>query len=290
MAHKQAALRALAALAQEPQEDLALPQEQASLLARELWRFLAIKRDELAKAGAGADAAARAPLPVSPGPRVDALWHAMLLESEVADQVHAALGVAVPHSLRDATRLCDADKTARRGNALALFARRGWAPSPEFWREAHGGGGGGAPQQLAGGDWARAVTSAAPGEELPQADGAQEPPHMHAPPPPPTEAELRAKRERAARREQRAARLLEPGAGILSLVFIMLRGTRFQILAEPAMTVADLKLEVLDREGVPPDQQRLIFAGKELEKERTLAELKIVDQSVLHLILRLRGC
>jgi len=133
MAHKQAALRALAALAQEPQEDLALPQEQASLLARELWRFLAIKRDELAKAGAGADAAARAPLPVSPGPRVDALWHAMLLESDVTDQVHAALGAVVPHSQRAEMDLCDAEKRWRRLNALALFAERGWAPALGFW-------------------------------------------------------------------------------------------------------------------------------------------------------------
>ena len=68
-----------------------------------------------------------------------------------------------------------------------------------------------------------------------------------------------------------------------------LTGKTVSIEVEEGESIEDVKAKISEKEGIPPEQQRLIFGGQQLQDSKTLDDYNVGDDATLHLVLRLRG-
>ncbi|KNE54080.1 hypothetical protein AMAG_00080 [Allomyces macrogynus ATCC 38327] len=188
---------------------------------------------------------------LSPSSVVDAVWHAHILDTRAYLAMNERLPFWIHHEPKGAWVADCANRQRRLENTLACYRARWGEPPAEIWIEAQA-----AMIQL--------EKSAVPLAGLSTAHKRLQPNHGCGYP---------------------------ASAETLMQIFIKtLTGKTITIEMLPLDSIARAKLIIERAEGVPRDQQRLIWAGMQLENGRTLLDYGVPKESTLHLVIRLTGC
>lgn len=83
--------------------------------------------------------------------------------------------------------------------------------------------------------------------------------------------------------------MIQSTRGGMQLFVKTLTGKTVSIEVEEGESIEDVKAKIAEKEGIPPEQQRLIFGGQQLQDAKTLQDYDVGDDATLHLVLRLRG-
>jgi hypothetical protein len=212
---------------------------------------------------------------LSPCQDVDQLWHRVLLETQLRQQVDKLVGGEVPHDVKR-ERVPDEVKAARRLNTMNALVRSGARPCLVLWKEA-----GTLMQHV------REVEGLPEGSDplyvldsLPDAAARAE-----------YELHLRQLFDIKVVVEDGRVLVLSASAQQMIQVFIKgLDGVTSTLNVSTHTLVGRVKHMIFAKMGIPPEQQRLIFAGGQLEDDRALFEYGIGRESTMQLVLRLSGC
>lgn len=200
---------------------------------------------------------------ISPSSKLDALWHWMLLNTDVSTRVHEALGGIVPHTTSTESDSLE-KKNKRRKLSMKLMNSMGYSPNPDLWDDDS------TREEENENDFDDSCYNCSPrmGDVSDgyrsKSWGSSILSHMWK------------------RKDENAFR-----------VNVQLVGNGKRIVLEGLTaftTVEELACAVHDMEGIPQDQQRLFYNGRQMIYTATLGDYGVVDDAIIHLSLRLRGC